>query len=52
MQARRAARLVIDTGIHSKKWAFDKAVSFMIENTGMTEYDVQGEVGRSIVWPG
>ena len=52
MQARRAARLVIDTGIHSKKWTFDKAVTFMIENTGMTEYDVQGEVGRSIVWPG
>jgi uncharacterized protein (DUF885 family) len=52
MQARRAARLVIDTGIHSKKWSFDKAASFMLENTGMTKNDVQGEVGRSIVWPG
>jgi len=52
MQARRAARLVIDTGIHSKKWSFDEAFTFMIENTGMTEYDVQGEVSRSIVWPG
>jgi len=52
MQARRAARLVIDTAIHSRKWSFDQAVAFMVENTGMTENDVQGEIGRSIVWPG
>jgi uncharacterized protein (DUF885 family) len=52
MQARRAARLVMDTGIHSKNWTFNQAVSYMIENTGMGENDVAGEVARSIVWPG
>ncbi len=33
-EAFRAARLVVDTGIHSRQWTFDKAVDFMVENTG------------------
>lgn len=51
-EAFRAARLVVDTGIHTKHWTFDQAVDFMVENTGMTEYSMQGEVSRYISLPG
>ena len=51
-EAFRATRLVVDTGIHAKKWTFDQAVDFMVENTGMSEYAVQGEVSRYISLPG
>lgn len=51
-EAFRAARLVVDTGIHAKKWTFDQAVDFMVENTGLPGDYVQGEVGRYIMWPG
>jgi uncharacterized protein (DUF885 family) len=51
-EAFRAARLVVDSGIHAKKWTFDQAVDFMVENTGLPEEFVQGEVGRYILWPG
>jgi len=54
LQARafRAARLVVDTGLHAKKWTFNQAVNFMVENTGMPEYMMQGEVSRYITLPG
>jgi uncharacterized protein (DUF885 family) len=51
-EAFRAARLVVDTGIHMKRWTFDQAVDFMVENTGMPEYSIQGEVSRYISLPG
>lgn len=51
-EAHRAARLVVDTGIHSKKWTFDQALDFMIENTGLDRSFLQSEVARYIVWPG
>jgi uncharacterized protein (DUF885 family) len=51
-EAFRAARLVVDTGIHAKHWTFDQAVNFMVENTGMPEYSMQGEVSRYISLPG
>jgi len=51
-EAFRAARLVVDTGIHAKKWTFEQAVDFMVENTGLPGDYVQGEVGRYIMWPG
>lgn len=51
-EAWRAARLVVDTGIHSKQWTFDQAVDFMVENTGKSEYAMQGEVSRYISIPG
>jgi uncharacterized protein (DUF885 family) len=51
-EAFRAARLVVDTGIHVKHWDFNQAVDFMVENTGMSEYSVQGEVSRYISIPG
>jgi uncharacterized protein (DUF885 family) len=52
MQARRAARLVIDTGINARKWTFNQAVDFMVEQTGLPVGDVQGEVSRGAVFPG
>jgi uncharacterized protein (DUF885 family) len=51
-EAHRAARLVVDTGIHVKGWTFDQAVNFMVENTGLPEHVMQSEVARYIVWPG
>ena len=52
MQARRAARLVIDTGIHSKHWDYDQAVDFMSDRTGYGKDLANYEVTRSVVWPG
>ncbi|MFN2235518.1 MAG: DUF885 domain-containing protein, partial [Anaerolineales bacterium] len=51
MEAFRAARLVVDTGIHAQGWTFDQAVEFMVENTGMEEQFLQFEVARYIAWP-
>jgi uncharacterized protein (DUF885 family) len=51
-QAWRAARLVVDTGIHSKGWDKGKAVAFMRENTALTEGNIDAEVNRYISWPG
>jgi len=51
-EAFRAARLVVDTGIHAKRWTLDQAVDFMVENTGMPENAMQREVSRYICLPG
>ncbi len=51
-EALRAARLVTDTGIHAKKWEFEQAVDFMVENTGMPRQAMEYEVARYIAWPG
>ena len=48
----RAARLVVDTGIHSLEWSEQDAVDYMTENTPMTDGDIANEVRRYIVWPG
>jgi uncharacterized protein (DUF885 family) len=48
----RAVRLVVDTGIHVKRWTREEAITYMLENTGMPESDVTAEVERYIVWPG
>jgi len=51
-EAWRAARLVVDTGIHSMKWTRDQAIRFLKENTATTEQDMVSEVDRYIAWPG
>ncbi|HEY0412710.1 MAG TPA: DUF885 domain-containing protein [Allosphingosinicella sp.] len=51
-QAWRAARLVVDTGIHSKGWTKAQAVAFMRENTALTDANIDAEVNRYISWPG
>lgn len=50
----RAARLVVDTGIHTKKWTFDEAYDYMVENVGFDRsvVDLEFEVSRYIAWPG
>jgi uncharacterized protein (DUF885 family) len=48
----RAARLVVDTGIHSKRWTRDRALSWFAEATGGTVESVAGEIDRYAVWPG
>ena len=48
----RAVRLVVDTGIHAKRWTRAQAITYMREKTGMVESDVTSEVERYIVNPG
>lgn len=48
----RAVRLVVDTGIHAKRWSRERAVNYMIDNTGMAESDVIAEIERYFVMPG
>jgi uncharacterized protein (DUF885 family) len=48
----RAARLVVDTGIHAMRWSRQEAIDYMLEVTGLPERDVITEVDRYIVMPG
>ncbi len=48
----RAARLVVDTGIHVKQWTREEAIAYMQAVTGLPERDVVTEVERYIVMPG
>jgi uncharacterized protein (DUF885 family) len=47
----RAARLVIDTGVHHKGWTRDRALAFLRDNTALSEHEVTTEVDRYISWP-
>jgi uncharacterized protein (DUF885 family) len=48
----RAVRLVVDTGIHHKRWTREQAIEYMLQNTGMPQGDVVSEIERYIVNPG
>lgn len=48
----RAARLVVDTGIHSKGWTRDQARAYLLSQTALSEREVNTEVDRYISWPG
>jgi uncharacterized protein (DUF885 family) len=48
----RAVRLVVDTGIHYKRWPRQQAIDYMAAQTGMTPGEVVSEVERYIVMPG
>ena len=48
----RAARLVIDTGIHSQGWTRQQALDYLSDNTSLSEANVRAEVDRYISWPG
>ncbi|MGB3454802.1 MAG: DUF885 domain-containing protein [Litorimonas sp.] len=52
MEIFRAARLVVDTGIHAKQWTREEAVQYYLENISNPEGDVRAEIDRYIVWPG
>ena len=48
----RAVRLVVDTGIHAKRWTREQAIEYMLANTGMAEIEVIAEIERYFVMPG
>src|SRR5690606_13415606 len=48
----RAARLVIDTGIHEYGWGRQQAVDYLASHTALARHDVETEVDRYISWPG
>ncbi len=48
----RAVRLVVDTGIHRKRWSREQAIEYMSANTGSPESDVVAEIERYFVMPG
>jgi uncharacterized protein (DUF885 family) len=51
-EAFRAARLVVDTGIHEKRWTFDEAVAFFEDNVGFGSAASQNQIARYVSWPG
>jgi uncharacterized protein (DUF885 family) len=51
MEIFRASRLVIDVGIHYKKWTKEKAYQYMIDNTPNPANDSRKEIERYVVWP-
>jgi uncharacterized protein (DUF885 family) len=48
----RAARLVIDTGIHHDGWTRDQAITYLADRTALSRHEVETEVDRYISWPG
>ena len=48
----RSVRLVVDTGMHYKRWTREEAMDYMKSITGMSDTEVRVEIERYIVWPG
>lgn len=48
----RAARLVVDTGLHAMGWSREQAVQYMLEHTALAENNIRNEVDRYVSWPG
>jgi uncharacterized protein (DUF885 family) len=48
----RAARLVVDTGMHAKGWSREQAIRYFMENVGLDELSSTSEIERYVVWPG
>ncbi|MHA7871013.1 MAG: DUF885 domain-containing protein [Hyphococcus sp.] len=48
----RAARLVVDSGLHHKQWTREEAIEYMVNATGESRASVTREVERYAVWPG
>lgn len=48
----RAVRLVVDTGLHARRWTREQAIDYMLAHTGMVETDVVAEIERYLVNPG
>ncbi|AOH85043.1 hypothetical protein AWL63_14855 [Sphingomonas panacis] len=48
----RAARLVVDTGIHAMGWTRAQAQAYLHDNTALADHEIETEVDRYIAWPG
>ena len=48
----RATRLVVDTGIHAKRWSRERATDYFLKTTGIARGRGQNEIDRYSVWPG
>jgi uncharacterized protein (DUF885 family) len=48
----RSIRLVVDTGIHAKKWTREEAVAYFVANSSLDEAGARREIDRYIGWPG
>ena len=48
----RACRLVVDTGLHAKRWTREQGVDFFVERNGSNPLEVASEVDRYCSWPG
>jgi uncharacterized protein (DUF885 family) len=48
----RAVRLVVDSGLHAKRWSREQATNYMVEATGRPRGGMQREIDRYCVWPG
>jgi uncharacterized protein (DUF885 family) len=51
-QAWRAARLVVDTGMHALRWQRQRSIDFLRNDAGLSETDAVIETDRYICWPG
>ena len=52
MELWRAARLVVDTGLHEKRWTREQAIDYLLTNTPNPEGDCRKAIERYIVMPG
>jgi len=48
----RAARLVVDTGMHAKGWSREQAIKYFQETLGYSEHEARAQIERYMVWPG
>ena len=52
LEAHRACRLVVDTGMHSLGWSRDRAIDYLIEHAQLERNFAEAEIDRYLVWPG
>jgi uncharacterized protein (DUF885 family) len=52
LQVWRAIRLVLDTGIHAKRWTRDQSIAYFKANSSVSDTDIAREVDRYFNWPG
>lgn len=52
LEAHRACRLVVDTGMHSLGWSRDKAIEYLIDHGQLERGFAEAEIDRYLVWPG
>lgn len=52
MELWRACRLVVDTGIHHKRWSREEAIRYLTDNTPNPEGDIRKAIERYVVYPG